>query len=68
MAWTVDFYEDADGNAPVEIFLTVCQRNKDTDKLEKSDIEAAKSNMADHNRKLVRKVKLSKSDPKVKGK
>ncbi len=41
---------------------------KDTDKLEKSEIEAAKSNMADHNRDLVRKVKLSKSDPKVKGK
>ena len=21
MGWTVDFYEDADGNAPVEVFL-----------------------------------------------
>ena len=130
MAWAVDFYEDADGNAPVEIFLNGLPKKhrakllgliaklkehgptlpfpyssqvdgrarelrtrfgktrlrvlyfgdanqefillhgviKDTDKLEKSEIEAAKSNMADHNRDLVRKVKLSKSDPKVKGK
>jgi phage-related protein len=30
---------------------------KDSEKLEKSDIEAAKNYMADHNRKLVRKVK-----------
>jgi phage-related protein len=125
MAWTVDFYENADGNAPVEIFLDGLPKKhrakllgliaklkehgptlpfpyssqvdgrvrelrtrfgktrlrilyfgdtnqefillhgvvKNTDKLEKSDIEAAKNNMADHNRKLVKKVKLSKSDP-----
>src|SRR5882762_7077568 len=118
MAWAVDFYEDADGNAPVEIFLNGLPKKhrakllgliaklkehgptlpfpyssqvdgrvrelrtrfgktrlrvlyfgdtnqefillhgviKDTDKLEKSEIEAAKSNMADHNRDLVRKV------------
>jgi phage-related protein len=129
MAWTVDFYEDADRNAPVEVFLNGLPKKhrakllgliaklkehgptlpfpyssqvdgrvrelrtrfgktrlrilyfgdanqefillhgvvKDTDKLEKSDIEAAKSSMADHNRKLVKKVKLSKSDSKVKG-
>jgi phage-related protein len=129
MAWVVDFYEDADGNAPVEIFLNGLPKKhrakllgliaklkehgptlpfpyssqvdgrvrelrtrfgrtrlrvlyfgdanqefillhgviKDTDKLEKSDIEAAKNNIADHNRKLVKKVKLSKSDSKVKG-
>ena len=30
---------------------------KDSEKLEKSDIEAAKTRLADHNRKLVRKVK-----------
>jgi phage-related protein len=129
MAWVVDFYEDADGNAPVEAFLNSLPKKhrakllgliaklkehgptlpfpyssqvdgrvrelrtrfgktrlrilyfgdanqafillhgvvKDTDKLEKSDIEAAKNDMADHNRKLVKKVKLSKSDSKVKG-
>jgi phage-related protein len=129
MAWTVDFYEDADGNAPVEIFLNGLPKKhrakllgliaklkehgptlpfpyssqvegrvrelrtrfgktrlrllyfgdanqefillhgviKDTDKLEKSDIEAAKNNMAGHNRKLVKNVKLSKLDSKVKG-
>jgi hypothetical protein len=119
MAWTVDFYEGADGDAPVEVFLDGLPKMhrakllglvaklkeygptlpfpyssqvdgrlrelrtrfgktrlrilyfgdanqefillhgvvKDTDKLEKSDIETAKDNMADHNRKLVRKVK-----------
>jgi hypothetical protein len=129
MAWTVDFYVDADGDAPVEVFLNRLPKKhrakllgliaklkehgptlpfpyssqvdgrvrelrtrfgktrlrilyfgdanqefillhgvvKDTDKLEKSDIEAANSNMAGHNRKLVKKVNLRKSDPKIKG-
>jgi phage-related protein len=129
MAWIVDFYEDADGNAPVEVFLNGLPKKhrakllgliaklkehgpilpfpyssqvdgrvrelrtrfgktrlcilyfgdanqefillhgvvKDTDKLEKSDIEVAKNSMADHNRKLVKKVKSSKSDSKSKG-
>jgi phage-related protein len=129
MAWTVDFYVDADGDAPVEVFLNRLPKKhrakllgliaklkehgptlpfpyssqvegrlrelrtrfgktrlrilyfgdanqefillhgvvKDTDKLEKSDIEAAKASLADHNRRLVRKAKSSSSDPKVKG-
>src|SRR6266851_2274486 len=129
MAWTVDFYEDADGDAPVEVFLNGLPKKhrakllgliaklkehgptlpfpyasqvegrlrelrtrfgktrlrilyfgdanqefrllhgvvKDTEKLEKSDIQAAKTRLADHNRKLVRKAKSSSSDPKVKG-
>ena len=129
MAWTVEFYEDAHGDAPVEVFLNGLPRKhrakllgliaklkehgptlpfpyssqvegrlrelrtrfgktrlrilyfgdakqefillhgvvKDTDKLEKSDIEAAKASLADHNRRLVRKAKSSSSDPKVKG-
>jgi phage-related protein len=129
MAWIVDFYEEAEGNAPVEAFLNGLPKKhrakllgliaklkehgptlpfpyssqvdgkvrelrtrfgktrlrilyfgdanqefillhgviKDTDKLEKSDIEAAKNNMADHNRQLIKKVKLGKLDPKVKG-
>src|SRR6267154_1734059 len=116
MAWAVDFYEDADGNAPVEIFLNGLPKKhrakllgliaklkehgptlpfpyssqvdgrarelrtrfgktrlrvlyfgdanqefillhgviKDTDKLERSHIEAAKSRMADHNRRLLK--------------
>ena len=129
MARTVEFYEDADGDAPVEVFLNGLPKKhrakllgliaklkehgptlpfpyssqvdgrlrelrtrfgktrlrilyfgdanqefvllhgvvKDSEKLEKSDIEAAKTRLADHNRKLVRKVKLRDSDPKVKG-
>lgn len=129
MAWTVDFYEDADGAAPVEAFLNGLPKKhraklvgliaklaehgatlpfpyssqvdgrlrelrtrfgktrlrilyfadanqvfillhgmiKNTDKLEKSDIEAARNRMADHNQNLVRKAKLRKSDPKTKG-
>jgi hypothetical protein len=129
MAWTVDFYVDADGDAPVEVFLNRLPKKhrakllgliaklkehgptlpfpyssqvdgrvrelrtrfgktrlrilyfgdanqefillhgvvKDTDRLEKSDIEAANSNMAGHNRKLVKKVNVRKSDPKIKG-
>jgi phage-related protein len=129
MAWTVDFYADADGNAPVEVFLDGLPKKhrakllgliaklkghgpalpfpyssqvdgrlrelrtrfgktrlrilyfgdsnqefillhgvvKDSEKLEKSDIEAAGTRMADHTRKLVRKAKSSNSDPKVKG-
>ena len=39
---------------------------KDTDKLEESDIEAAKKNMAEHTRKLVKRVKVRKSDPENK--
>ena len=119
MAWTVDFYVDADGDAPVEVFLNSLPKKhrakllgliaklkehgptlpfpyssqvdgrlrelrtrfgktrlrilyfgdanqefillhgvvKDSEKLEKSDMEAAKTRLADHNRKLVRKVK-----------
>ena len=119
MAWSVDFYEDADGNAPVEEFLSGLPKKhrakllgliaklkeygptlpfpyssqvdgrlrelrtrfgktrlrilyfgdakqefillhgviKDTDKLPRADIEAANNRMADHNRKLVKKVK-----------
>jgi hypothetical protein len=129
MAWTVDFYVDADGNAPVEIFLNGLPKKhrakllgliaklkehgptlpfpyssqvdgrvrelrtrfgktrlrllyfgdanqvfvllhgvvKDTDKLEKSDIEAAKNSMARHNQKLVKKAKSGKSETKAKG-
>ena len=129
MAWTVDFYVDADGDAPVEVFLNRLPKKhrakllgliaklkehgptlpfpyssqvegrlrelrtrfgktrlrilyfgdanqefillhgvvKDTDKLEKSDIEAANNNMAGHNRKLVKKVNVRKSDAKIKG-
>jgi phage-related protein len=40
---------------------------KDTDKLEKSDIEAANNNMAGHNRKLVKRVNVRKSGAKIKG-
>jgi hypothetical protein len=40
---------------------------KDTDKLERSDIEAARNRMVDHNRKLVEKEKSKKSGPKIKG-
>jgi phage-related protein len=127
MAWTVDFYVDADGVAPVEVFLNRLPKKhrakllgliaklkehgptlpfpyssqvdgrlrelrtrfgktrlrilyfgdanqefillhgvvKDSEKLEKSDIETAKAGMAEHNRKLVRKAKSSNSDPKV---
>ena len=119
MAWTVDFYVDADADAPVELFLNSLPKKhrakllgliaklkehgptlpfpyssqvdgrvrelrtrfgktrlrilyfgdanqefillhgvvKDSEKLEKSDIEAAKTRLADHNRKLVRKAK-----------
>jgi phage-related protein len=129
MAWTVDFYEDADGNAPVEEFLDGLPKKqrakllgligklkeygptlpfpyssqvegkvrelrtrfgktrlrilyfgdanqefkllhgvvKDTEKLEKSDIQEAKDRMADHNQRLVKKEKLKKSEPRVKG-
>jgi len=129
MAWTVEFYEDAPGDAPVEVFLNGLPKKhrakllgliaklkehgptlpfpyssqvdgrvrelgtrfgktrlrilyfgdanqefillhgmvKDTDKLEKSDIEAAKNSMADHSRKLVKKVKWKKSEPKARG-
>ncbi len=129
MAWTVDFYVDADGNAPVEIFLNGLPKKhrakllgliaklkehgptlpfpyssqvdgrvrelrtrfgktrlrllyfgdanqefillhgvvKDTDKLEKSDIEAAKNSMARHIQTLVKKAKSWKSDTKAKG-
>ncbi len=129
MAWTVDFYEDAHGHAPVEGFLNGLTKKhrakllgliaklkehgptlpfpyssqvdgrlrelrtrfgktrlrilyfgdanqefvllhgvvKGTDKLEKSDMETAKNNMADHNQRLVKKVKSGKSDPKAKG-
>src|ERR1700680_5006182 len=129
MAWTVDFYVDADGDAPVEVFLNGLPKKhrakllgliaklkeygptlpfpyssqvdgrlrelrtrfgktrlrilyfgdanqefillhgvvKDTEKLERSDIEAAKNSMADHSRRLVKKIKFRKSDPKVKG-
>jgi hypothetical protein len=129
MVWMVDFYEDADGNAPVEVFLNGLPKKhrakllgliaklkehgptlpfpyssqvdgrlrelrtrfgktrlrilyfgdanqefillrgviKDSDKLERSDIEAAKNGMADHSRRLVKKVKSRKSDPKTKG-
>jgi phage-related protein len=116
MAWAVDFYEDANGNAPVEEFLNSLPKKqrakrlaligelrkygptlpfpyssqvegkvrelrtrfgktrlrilyfadanqefkllhgvvKDTEKLEKSDIETAKNRMADHNQRLIR--------------
>src|SRR5882672_6449178 len=119
MAWTVDFYVDADGDAPVEVFLNGLPKKhrakllgliaklkehgptlpfpyssqvdgrlrelrtrfgktrlrilyfgdanqefillhgvvKDSEKLQKSDMETAKTSLADHNRKLVRKVK-----------
>ena len=119
MLWTVDFYEDADGSAPVEVFLDGLSKKhrakllgliaklqehgpmlpfpyssqvegrlrelrtrfgktrlrvlyfgdanqefillhgvvKDTEKIEKSDIEAARGRMAAHNRKLARKSK-----------
>jgi hypothetical protein len=129
MAWTVDFYVDARGNAPVESFLNGLPKKhrakllgliaklkehgptlpfpyssqvdgrlrelrtrfgktrlrilyfgdpsqefillhgvvKDTDKLEKSDIEAAKNRMANHNEKLVMRANWKKSDPKAKG-
>ena len=129
MAWTVDFYVDADGDAPVEVFLDGLPKKhrakllgliaklkehgptlpfpyssqvdgrvrelrtrfgktrlrllyfgdanqefillhgvvKDTDKLEKSDIEAAKNRMAGHNQRLVKKAKSGKSDTKAKG-
>lgn len=129
MAWTVDFYVDADGSAPVEGFLDSLPKKhrakllgliaklqehgptlpfpyssqvdgrvrelrtrfgktrlrilyfadanqefillhgvvKDTDKLGRSDIEAAMNRMAGHSRKLVKKVKSGKSDSKVKG-
>ena len=129
MAWTVDFYADADGNTPVEVFLDGLPKKhrakllgliaklkehgptlpfpyssqvdgrlrelrtrfgktrlrilyfwdanqefillhgvvKDSEKLEKSDIETARTRMADHNRRLVRKAKSSNSDPKIKG-
>jgi len=40
---------------------------KDSEKLERSDMEAARKRMADHARKLAGKVGLGKSDPKVKG-
>jgi phage-related protein len=128
MAWTVDFYEDADGNAPVEEFLDDLPKKqrakllgligklkeygptvpfpyssqvegkvrelgtrfgktrlrilyfgdanqefkllhgvvKDTEKLEKSDIKEANDRMADHNRRLVKKEQLKKSDPQSK--
>ena len=128
MAWAVDFYEDANGGAPMETFLDGLPKKhrakllgliaklreygpilpfpyssqadgrlrelrtrfgktrlrvlyfgnanqvfillhgviKDTDKLEISDIEAARNRMADHNRKLAEKVK-SKRNLKRKG-
>ena len=121
IAWTVDFYEDADGNAPVEVFLNGLPKKhrakllgliaklkehgptlpfpysshvdgrlrelrtqfgktrlcilyfgdgsqqfirlhgviKDTDKLEKSDIEAARNRMSDHSQQLVKQAKGS---------
>jgi hypothetical protein len=129
MAWTVEFYQDADGAAPVEAFLNGLPKKhrakllgliaklqehgptlpfpyssqvdgrlrelrtrfgktrlrilyfgdsnqefillhgvvKDTEKLEKSDIQAARNYIADHNRKLSSKSKSSNSDPKAKG-
>ena len=129
MTWTVGFYGDAHGDAPVEVFLNGLPKKhrakllgliaklkehgptlpfpyssqvdgrvrelrtrfgktrlrilyfgdanqefillhgviKGSDKLEKSDIEAAKNNMAGHIRKLVKKVKWKTSGPKVKG-
>ncbi len=129
MAWTVEFYEDADGDAPVELFLNGLPKKhrakligliaklkehgptlpfsyssqvdgrvrelrtrfgktrlrilyfgdanqefillhgvaKDSDKLEKSDIEAAKNHMAGYIRKLLKKVKWKTSAPKIKG-
>jgi hypothetical protein len=128
MPWAVDFYEDASGGAPVEIFLDGLPKKhrakllaliaklreygptlpfpyssqvdgrvrelrtrfgktrlrilyfgdanqvfillhgviKDTDKLEISDIEAARNRMDGHNQKLAGKVK-SKRHPKRKG-
>lgn len=119
MAWTVDFYQDADGAAPVEAFLNALPMKhrakllaliaklkeygptlpfpyssqvegrlrelrtrfgktrlrilyfadagqkfillhgmvKDSERLDSSDIAAAKSNMADHIRRLARKSK-----------
>jgi phage-related protein len=119
MPWTVDFYEDARGNAPVEAFLDGLPKKhrakllglisklkehgttlpfpyssqvdgrlrelrtrfgktrlrilyfgdanqefillhgvvKDSEKLQKSDIETAKKNKADHAQKLVKKMK-----------
>ncbi len=129
MAWTVDFYEDANGYAPVEEFLDGLPKKqrakllgligklkehgptlpfpyssqvegkvrelrtrfgktrlrilyfgdanqefkllhgvvKDTEKLEKSDIENAKGRMADHNQRLGKKERLKKPDPRVEG-
>ena len=128
MAWAVDFYEDANGGAPVETFLDALPKKhrakllgliaklreygptlpfpyssqvesrlrelrtrfgktrlrvlyfgdanqvfillhgviKDTDKLEISDIDAARNRIADHNQKLAEKVK-SKRNLKRKG-
>ena len=40
---------------------------KDTEKLERSDIEAAKKCIAEHNQKLVKKAKSGKSEMKAKG-
>jgi phage-related protein len=129
MPWVVDFYEDADGDAPVEAFLDGLPKKhrakllgliaklkehgptlpfpyssqvdgrlrelrtrfgktrlrvlyfgdahqafillhgvvKDSEKLEKADIETAKKSMADHNQRQAKKVKSGKSDPKAKG-
>src|SRR5216683_1913597 len=127
MAWTVDFYVDADGDAPVEVFLNGLPKKhrakllgliaklkeygptlpfpyssqvdgrlrelrtrfgktrlrilyfgdanqefillhgvvKDSEKLEKSDMEAARKCMAEHNQKLVKKAKSGKSGMKA---
>jgi len=129
MVWTVDFYEDAHGDAPVEVFLNGLPKKhrakllglianlkehgpilpfpyssqvdgrlrelrtrfgktrlrilyfadanqkfillhgvvKDTEKLERSDMDAALNHMAGHNRKLVRKAQGKKSGPQGKG-
>jgi phage-related protein len=48
-------------------FILLHEVVKDSEKLEKSDMETAKAGMAEHNRKLVRKAKSSNSDPKVQG-
>jgi phage-related protein len=129
MAWTVDFFEYADGSAPVEAFLDGLPKKqrakllgridklrehgptlpfpyssqvegkvrelrtrfgktrlrilyfgdanqefkllhgvvKDTEKLEKFDLQEAKDRMADHNRRVVKKEELKKRDTRVKG-
>ena len=129
MSWTVDFYEDAAGDAPVETFLDGLPKKqrakllgligklkehgptlpfpyssqvegklrelrtrfgktrlrilyfadasqdfrllhgvvKNTEKLEKSDIEKAQDRMADHNRRVVKREKVKQSDRQARG-